>query len=81
MNRNQRANLKGTMQGGAMLGALVGTVLFCMWWFPKVDCNTGLQGRDFINACEANAHCSLRPRELQLKETYERMIIRNCPKD
>ena len=80
-NRKRRAMVRDATKAAGLFGSIIATVAFCMWWFPQVDCQNGRQGLEFIERCEADANCTLRPRELQLKETYTRLILKSCPKD
>ena len=75
----QRQQAKAALQGAALLTAMVGVVLFCMWWFPHVDCKTARSGLDFIERCEANPDCMLTVRERNLKQAYTRLAINSCP--
>lgn len=75
----KRQQRKAALQGAALLAALVGFVVFCTWWFPHVDCKTARNGLDFIERCEADADCTLRPHERNLKEAYRRLEIKSCP--
>lgn len=79
--KRQAALLADIAKTVAVFGSIIAVILFCMWWFPQVDCKNARAGLDFIERCEADANCTLRPRELQLKETYTRLEIKSCPKD
>lgn len=62
-----------TIVGGTLIGLVEG--------FRYLDCGNARQGLAFIEACEANPNCSLRPQELRLKEVYTRLEIRSCKED
>jgi len=68
------------LKGAALFAAILGTVLFCMWWFPQADCNTARKGLAYIERCEASTDCALSASELDLKAAFVRLKAKSCPR-
>lgn len=88
MNRRQakrRAAIKDFFGFVAVVVIMVGGasafLTGCFYWFEKVDCYNATEALDFIERCEANEDCKLRPHDLNLKESMTRLQIKSCPKD
>lgn len=77
MNKINEQNMLAAL----IIGACIATVIFCTWWFPKLDCYNAKQGLAFIEHCQASDDCSLTASELELKRVYTRLEIKSCPKD
>jgi hypothetical protein len=76
----RRQNIKEALQYTTLIAATVGVFWFCIVvWFPHVDCATARDGLSFIEQCETDANCTLRPNELRQRETLTRLALKSCP--
>ena len=81
MTYRKRQQRKAMLQSLGLFAAIIATVIFCIWWFPRIDCATATNGLAFIEACENDPDCTLNPRDHNLKKAYIRMQIKSCPSD
>lgn len=83
--KRQRAALVDFMQFVAVTIIVVTAASAFMFglvhWFAKVDCHNATQALAFIERCEADANCTLRPHDVNLRESMTRLKIRSCPAD
>ena len=79
-DRKRKARRQDILKALGLFGAIIATVLFCMWYFPQIDCKNAHDGLEFIARCEADPNCELRAQDLNLKRALTRLEIKACPK-
>jgi hypothetical protein len=65
----------------ALFGGIIATVMFCMWWFPRVDCSTALNALAFYEKCDKHESCMLHPDEEKKARAMTRLMLQRCPAD